>query len=501
MDKETWFRQLIDNFREEVSKLTPERKRISNLDDLSFPCQVDVFWFQNQQHHLDFQLIVYQHFEDREDLEINIHGPMLFHKAISELDSILSRDKWNRALAKNERYFIEDNDRTFRRIMEGEFLMALEELRTYTLNSIFTESVQSVIITKKIYVTQESSAWFVWGDICSKKPEEIINDVVRQSINQVPKPKLKSDTYKEVQKSVIKAYGTYFYPPIWIGEIPKRSFMEKAQRKFLPQHREHFSIKYKGFQLIIQQDGLIAIVNDNKIEALDILNEIMGVALILGLSCLAIREPEVGEIDIDDETMEIKGSKMNLVTDRTRQMNQLVEPSYMSMITSTTFLLSKEDLLDLCNRAARITRDVGIKKSLLFLLESYTHLMSSEYPQCFVMGWTVVERHIAFMWDAFLKDRSIIGKRRKKLRQGIVWTTDNIIESLNLAKTIDSFSYSSLMSLKDKRNKILHRGEKANKDDAEQCFQMALALVQDSLRTLNELHIIQPKKRLLGLRD
>jgi hypothetical protein len=134
-------------------------------------------------------------------------------------------------------------------------------------------------------------------------------------------------------------------------------------------------------------------------------------------------------------------------------------------------------------------------------LESYTHLQSSEYPQCFVMGWTVVERFVASMWDAFLKDKSITGKRRQKLRQAMLWTTDDILESLNLAEAIDSQVYSSLMSLKDKRNKILHRGEIASEEDAEQCFQASLALVQRSVQSLGELHIIQPQRRLLGLRD
>ncbi len=499
---ETWFRQTITLFREEVSKITPDqRMKISNLDDLSSPCQVDVFWFQNEQFKMDFQLIIYQHFKDRSDLEICIHGPIPFYKAVDELERILSYEKWSQELASDERYLIEDGDRTFRRILEGEFLSALEELRRYTLNLAFAESGKPVMISSKMYVTKESSAWFVWGNIYLKKPEEIINDIVGKSITEAPKPSPKPDTDKRVPKSGLKAYGTYFYPPIWVGEIPKRSFKEKAQRQFFPKPREHFTTKYRGFLTIIQQDGLLAIVNESKMEALDMLNEIMGVALVLGLSCYAIREPEVGEIKIDSETLAIKSSTMSLVSDRTRQASTWGEPSYMSMMMPTTFLLSKEDVIDLLNGAGKITRDVEIKKSLLFLLESYTHLLSSEYPQCFVMGWTVVERYIASMWDAFLKDKSITAERRKKLRRGMVWTTDDIVESLNLAGAIDAQSYSSLMSLKDKRNKILHRGEKATKDDADQCFKVALAIVQNSVQALGELHIIQPQRKLLGLRD
>lgn len=498
---ETWFRQLINDFREKVSKLTPdERTRISNLDDLSSPCQVDVFWFQNERFRMDFQLVVYQHFNDRSDLEINIHGPIPFYKAVDELDSILSCEKWSRELASAEHYFIEDGEKTLRRILEGEFLSALEDMRRYAHYIAFAEVTRPLIISRKTAVTKESFAWFVWGDISSKKPEEIVNDMVEKGMIRAPKPRPKTDKKNIVAKPNLKAFGTYFYPRIWIGEIPKRSFKEKAQRQFFPKPREHFTTKYKGFLTIIQQDGLLAIVKESKMEALDMLNEIMGVALVLGLSCFAIREPEVGEINIDGETMAIKGSTMSLVSDRTRQVNQFGEPSYMSMMMPTTFLLSKEDILDLLNRAGKITKDDEIKKSLLFLLESYTHLQSSEYPQCFIMGWTVVERYIASVWGEFLKKKSISGDRRRKLR-GLMWTTDDILESLNLAGEIDTQDYTNTMSLKDKRNKIIHKGETATKDDAEQCFKGALAVVQHSVQSLGELHIIQPQRRLLGLRD
>jgi len=499
---ETWFTQLITTFRGEAGKLAPDQRlKISNLDDLSSPCQVDVLWFQNERFKIDCQLIIYQHFRNEADLEICIHGPIPFHEAVNELDRILGHEKWNQELALEERYLIEDGERTLRRILEGIFISALDELERYTLSLAFTESGKPVIISQKRYVTKESFAWFVWGNICLMEPTEIVNKIIGEVVIKAPKPSLKLDIDTKAPKTELKAYGTYFYPRIWIGEIPKRSFKEKVQKQFFPKSTNHFFPKYKGFQTTIQQDGLLAIVNEDKIESLDMLNEIMGVALVLGLPCYAIREPEVGEIRIDSETLAIKGSTMSLVSDRTRQVNQWGEPSYMSVMTPITFLLSIEDIMNLLSRAERITRDIEIKKSLLFLLESFTHLQSSEYPQCFVMGWTVVEKYIASIWDGFLKEKSITGKRREKLRQGSLWTTDDIVESLNLAGAIDADTYANLMNLKDKRNKILHKEETATKDDADQCFKVALGFVQHSVQRLGEFHIIQPQHRLLGLRD
>lgn len=496
-DLEAWFRQLITTFREEVAKLTPdERAKISNLDDLFPPCQVDVVWFQNEQFKLTFQLIIYQHFKDRSDLEICIHGPIPFYKATDELDKILTYEKWSQELASDEHYLIEDGERTLRTILEGTFLSVLKELSMYTTRLAFAESVQPVTASHKMYITKESFAWFVSGNICSTNPVEIVNNIISKNIVEAPKLNTKSDTKKGLPKTDFKAFGTYFYPPIWIGEIPKKSFKEKTQKHSLPRSGECFTIKYKGFQVVARQDGLLAITNESKMEVLEMLNEIMGVALILRLPCYAIRESEIGEITINSDTLAMNVSTMSLVSDRTRQVSLWGEDYYRSMLTPTTFLLSKEDMIELLNRAERIIRDVEIKKSLLFLLESYTHLQSSEYPQCFVMGWTVVERYIASSWQDFLKNKSIGGKRRQKLRQGSLWTTDDILESLNLAGAIDDQRYSSLMSLKDKRNKILHRGETATKDDADQCFKVALELIEHSVQRLGELHIIKPQRRL-----
>jgi len=439
---ESWLKALIIGFREEAGKLSSDQRALlSNLDDFSFPCQVEIFWFQNNRFGIDFQLILCQHLKNRADLEVTVNGPIPFHKAVDELGKILANEKWNQELTSDEKYFIENGDRTIRRILEGEFLSTLEELRMYSLSLAFSESVQPVLISRKTYVTKESFAWFVRGNICLMEPMDIVKDIVGKSVSRIQKPisKIKSDM--EVPAPEIKAYGTYFYPRIWIGEIPKRTFREKAKKQFFPKSREHFVAEYKDVRIIIQQDGLLAIAHENKMIALDMLNEIMGVALISGLPCFAIREPEVGEIKIEQATLAIKSSTMSLVSDRTRMAGQLGEPSYVSMIMPTTFLLTKEDIVELLNMADRIMRDAEIKKSIIFLLESYTHLQSSEYNQCFVMGWTVVERYIASLWDDFLKQRSITGKRRNKLRQGLLWTTDDIVESLNLAGSIDIQSY------------------------------------------------------------
>jgi len=329
--------------------------------------------------------------------------------------------------------------------------------------------------------------------------------VVRRSLDRFgigkPNTDAKVASKKRKPEVKLKAYGTYFYPPIWIGEVPQRTFREKSQKHLLPQFKEHISTIYKGFQTIVRQDGLLAIVNESRSGTLDMLNEIMGAALILGLPCYAIREPEVADITIDRNTLAITGWNISLVSERTRQADLWEERTARKVRISPTLILSEEDVLEIISRANRITRDTGIAKSLLFLLESFTHLQSSEYAQCFVMGWTVVESYITSLWDDFIKEKSITGKRKEKLKSTLLWTADDIVETLNLAGAMANEIYDNIMSLKNRRNKILHRRETATQEDAEQCFNLAAGIVQSSVAKLGELHVIQPNRRLLGIND
>ena len=53
--------------------------------------------------------------------------------------------------------------------------------------------------------------------------------------------------------------------------------------------------------------------------------------------------------------------------------------------------------------------------------------------------------------------------------------------------------------LKDKRNKILHRGETAMKDDAEECLKTAFAIVEDSIQKLGGVQVIRPRTKRLAM--
>lgn len=502
MDWNEWIRELISCFRSEVEKLQPNQKLgISPIYDLSFPCQVDIIWFQNSQFGFDFQIMIFQHVQDRKDLEIHVHGPIAFHNALDTLEQVLANETWSRELVKEEFNLIEHEDRTMRTIMEDVFVETYKELQAYVISASFAESPRIAGINRKKYLTNDCFYWRAEGNIRATKPKEIAASIVEDAIKDISRAQAQSQIEAQPPpKDDLQAYGTYFYPAIWVEKMPKRTFRQKAKGQLFRKLAEKsFHLEYKGFQTVVREDGLVAIVTNSKEKALEMINEIMGAALVFGLPCLAVSEPEIADIKIETMTSAIRGWSMSFVSDRMRLHLEPMGP-YSDFLIHSRNIISQKDVENLFKNAEIITSNAETAKSLVFLLQSFTHLYSFEYPQCFVMGWTVIERHIHSVWKDFLNQQRVTGDRLKKLTKGM-WTTDDILETLNLFGIISAKRYKEFQKLKRKRNHILHEGGTATKDDAIYCFATAsIIVVDDSSQNLGKPYVISPQLRRRGLR-
>ena len=63
---------------------------MSNLDNLSTPCQLELIWFQSP----DVQYLIVTRFEDRKDSEVIVHGPFPTYDAFDHLEQILQLPRW-----------------------------------------------------------------------------------------------------------------------------------------------------------------------------------------------------------------------------------------------------------------------------------------------------------------------------------------------------------------------------------------------------------------------
>lgn len=468
---EKWINELIIGFREEYQKLSEdEQTKVSNLDDLSYPCQVEVVWLKHSRFKLDFQLIIFMHFDDRKDLEIIIHDPIELHQAIETLELTSKNPKWNRELPEGEP-FISEGEKKYSTLIEGQLIHALQMCKNHITNSVFSKQDESFIGPKQ-WITKDSFSWFIRGDIRKKDPKEIVAKTIEDA-KRGAKSKLQSSSKPER----IKGYGTFFYPPIKVGEIPKQTFRERVLESPLRGYSEKaFDTEYNRHKVIVNRDGFIAVAIDDKRTATQVLNLIMATSLLRGIPTFAIRENEVGSVEIDPKNLNISGSTMSFVSLRTvigQERWQHLPP-----IIPTKRAVTEEELEVVVNLSESVASNEKITNSLLFFLEAFTYLQNSEYTQSFIMSWMLIERYLSDCWDSFLDKLDIRGNRRDKLKSTLLWkSADRILEVLSLSGKLAKEDYKLLMKLKQKRNDIIHRGEKASEEEAQKSFNFCINLL------------------------
>ena len=464
-----WFANLLTRFREEYIKLSKEEQsKISNLDDLLSPCQVEVLRFIHPQLlKLEIQFVIYTHFEDRDDLEIEVHTICLNKDLVRTLEGILKTHKWLRSFP--DRPYPEE---TYASILEDKLAFSFR-YNLLTPNFFLYDMTGIPWIKSKGYISKEAFYWEVIGDIRDKKAEEIVVSIIEQAKRDAqvqPQPGSSSPV-----EAKMKGYGTYFYPPIIIGKFPKPSLQQKLFG--WPQWElveKAFDTEYKGHKLVVNRDGFIGIVVDEKKKALKMFNEIMSVALLYGIPSFAVKEFELGEIEIELKKFSITNIGMSLSSPR----GSLIEERW-HMERSLTPIrrreIPHEDLLKIIKQAEIITEDEEKGDYLIFFLEAYTYFQSFEWTQSLIMSWVIIERYLSSLWSHFLKEKGIPRDRREKLED---WTISPIIESLNLFEKIETDTYREIMFLKRKRDDFLHYGEKVQKEDAQRCIILSESIVR-----------------------
>jgi hypothetical protein len=452
-------------FREQSEKLSQDEKsKISNLDDFFAPCQVLVLWFPDG----NVQYLICAHDDGRKDMEMEIEGPIPLYEAVDKMESILKDPKWNRNLSEKEKEHIYGAT-TFSEILEGHFLNMIQEIR----NVSFQKPPKTSLVGSKFMLTMRSFRWTIRGNIAQMDEMKMVNEILEQAKKESARAKTEAPTAPQA-KPIIKGWSTFFYPRIWVGKLPRKTFKEKVFGSFIFPEKA-LDLEYKGKVVIINQDGLIAIGEESVQKAARMLNEIMATFLLLGIEANAVRELEVGDATIDPSSKTLTSWSTRADTPRTQFLFPFsAEPPPWQPVLE----IEKERLIKVIQQAELITKDPDISDFLIFFLEANTHLKNSEYAQSFIMSWVITERHVFWLWDKFLKEEGIPRKRRDKLMNPAYWTIDYILEGLNLGRQLSQKDYEELMSLKNKRNDIIHGGEAVNLEEATKCLDLARNIVK-----------------------
>ena len=258
-DIEAWLKKFLNEYRRQCGQLSEEeRLRISNLDNFMSPCQILFLGFKN----VNFQYLIVTRDKERNDADITVYGSIPTYEAVETLDSLLKDLKWDRELTKEEKEYLWETT-NFKEILENTFLNIINDFRI----SPFVKPSPTKIWGKSI-LTIESFEWHIQGKITDFDPIKIVNSIIEEAKEQAEVAKFDiKQSSPEPPKPVFKCFCTYFYPPIWVGKLPQKTFKEKAQGSHLFP-KKAFDIKYKERIVVVNEDGLIAIGEEDLPKAL-----------------------------------------------------------------------------------------------------------------------------------------------------------------------------------------------------------------------------------------
>jgi hypothetical protein len=427
----------------------------------------------------DVQYLLVTHFNDIDDLEISIDGPFPSYDAVTHLQQILEKPKWNRPVETEiDTRWSSLSAKNFREIVEDVCVEIVRDLGRLP----FLRPMERPMIAFKSLLTSTASLWYVTGNLAKASPQALALEIIDGAKKQAEfVGKTGQPASSPLPSPRISAHGGFIFPPVWIGKAPKRTFVERlSSMPMFP--RKAYEGTYKDRMLIADQDGFLAIAEDDRLKAAALLNEIMAVRLLDGKPTYALRELEVIETHIDPVEKRITSKGVTSLSPRASMMDEWLRESW--HVTPRTEVVSMEGLDEWLRRAERLTGSYPRSETLRFLLEAYTHFQNSDYLEAFVLSWLIVEKEVYSRWSRHLQDKNIEAGRKHKLENPSVWTADVVIEELSLAGVISSEDYQKLMSMKTVRNSIIHKGERVSKEQAHELLELALEIVENETISL-----------------
>lgn len=471
-----WCEKLILRFRDKYNTLDEcQRKNVDFFDNLTPPIQLNVFWFQNKAFNINLQILFFTKWDESEDLTIIVHGPTEFSKSAKFIEEVLNNNIWERPFLTKLTFEPPGTEIKYSTRLKSLFIEAFGNFRRYFASLFLILDSKSISLSKRYIQTMECFPWICYGNISNWDLNKMIDSMFKKSQENIHKPQ----KITEQNQKDIKGYGCYIYPPIWLGEPPKLSLEEEILGTSYHSHdKEQLTLIYKEKTLLIEKDGFIAIGEDNKQIAKDMLNEIMSIAHFFNLHFYIIRESDLGDVSIQQGNNKIVSSsfegktlRTELSEDRWKDLSQLTLMSRMKV--------SKKDIRKIVELAETVMTNNESSNLYTLYLEANTHFLNFEFSQSFIMSWILIENKILSVWEKFIDDQIINNTRSKKLKNRKFRTIDDKIEILNITNQLSNQDYKSYIKFKNIRNKIVHKGFKASKNEAKECLNVCTKILKE----------------------
>ena len=476
-----WCENLIKNFRTEYDKLDElEKSQIPNDLDFKSSCQIEFFWVNEP---VEYQLFVTLHDPDAKDGAIFINGPYKRHEILEKVIEIMDEPRWEKKTPyKDYTEFSEYDDVGYQ---ENKYSDAF----VHQISSFYRDLNRNIAANfEGGQISGQSMGDCDWctiikGNIAKQNdPMSFISESIKSAKQKAFDIRNKKDL-DLIQKNVrtkenekLKIIGAYYYPTIRIGDNLELSFQEKLNNSigspmYIPQIDYEFRLNgHFGF---FDSFGYIGIQTNSEKEATKILNTIFGVSLILGFDSLSVRESELSSTDMNSESKSLGGFSWR-ISDTKR-------PSPYSSYGLRKTAIPIDSMREIIDIAEKVLRNDTLNDSILFLLESYTHLRDSEYSPSFIFSWFIIEKQISQLFDEMLSEKDVSKNRQKKYENHGKWSSDTKIEVLNFCGKITNEDYKHISKYNKMRNDFVHQNNKIDKDESIKLFELSKQIVKDQL--------------------
>jgi hypothetical protein len=479
-EHKSWFNNFVKEFRRRYYDL-PEntRKFVWNIDDFNPPCQLISIVLAVQE--LSFLWV--RRDNELPDMDLRCYGPINPNEFVQTSEEILSdKDLYKPFKDEEVRNW---NEQSFGSFLEKQLVWVSRMVQNMSLTKVTIPPNR--VIGTKLTIPQNGFFWMVYGDITKVDVELIFKEIFEGAYlrekaqeNQIGKISVTQPSKEEI----ISGYGTYFYPPSWIGDLPIFDFRAKVNGILILQPPT-IKIEYKNSMLVFNQRGLFFVGVNDRQKCIRYMNEIIGVAILQGYNLDIITDLDIGEAIVTEEKGEIRWLTSPKSIIRNWQFQQWAAPITEDMIASYT-QIGEKDLLNVVKIAESTSINAEISDNLIFFAHASNYFRDGKYKESFLFDWFIIERYLMNIWDLHIGlDRLKDNKSNKK----VYWNINNVIKVLYLTDKIDKKMYDVISSLKATRNSLYHKGAEVSKEVAIRCHKISELLIR------NETNIIAPGEK------
>lgn len=493
-----------ENQKAELDKLFDKFRDLNSgernpLFDYSDPCQFEVFWAGDP---LEFQVLVVTHDANRPDREIKINGPYKGHEFIDEVDRVLNEPRWKQPIEDgfvSDRFDYSTGTYIEPSIRRQTILPVIQDITDSIGREVFSEHSSKIRQASRIY--GDCWAFFIRGELNVEDMVEIAEDFgepfkedEKESTSDEPDQDEEVDEEKETtdQETEIEdpleiepdGFGTYFYEPVWIDQIPEPNFRERV---FGRTPVEFDTVKVKEFgdnQISITRDGFIAVNKlKDKNAALKLLNTIFGASIFTDFTLQAATRNDLVEVIFDGDDIESRLGRPSLRREVTAvNRGSLGRHNRSNSPFIERDVIYEEDLNELLNYAEEIYANEEVQERVNSTLQAYTHHVNGEYSQAFLLSWIAIEQYVNSYLNKHLKENDDVNsKRRGKITDSPNWTSTHKIELLEISNAVSGDVYDEMDRLRSKRNNIVHEMKTATELESEDIIYLAFSLIRDEL--------------------